>query len=160
VPDLTDGFRRTLDDAAGRLGALTESQVSRRPAPGKWSAKEILGHLVDSAANNHARFVLAQGRGNLDFPGYEQDRWVSVQGYQNEPWSDILSLWIAYNRHIVHVIGAIPRLELTEPRRKHSLATIAWQPIDERAPATLEYLVTDYVGHLRHHLSQIYALAG
>ena len=158
MSDLTSDLRRTLDEAAPRLAALTESQVARRPAPGKWSAKEILGHLVDSAANNHARFVLAQGRADLDFPGYEQDRWVSLQRYQDEPWNDILTLWTAYNRHLIHIVGAIPRHELGEPRRVHSLARIAWQPIDDRQPATLGYLITDYVGHLRHHLSQIYAL--
>ena len=149
-----------MDDAARRLSPLTDRVVSRRPAPGKWSAKEILGHLVDSAVNNHARFVLAQGRGDLDFPGYEQERWVSSQRYQDEPWSDILTLWTAFNRHIAHVVEVIPPDELTASRPRHSLGRIAWQQVDPSESVTLDFLITDYVAHLRHHLSQIYSLTG
>ena len=160
MASIASEFRRTLDDATRRLAQLTEQEVARRPSPGKWSPKEILGHLVDSAANNHARFILAQGRGDLDFPGYEQERWVSSQRYQDEPWTEIFALWTAYNRHIIHVVSVIPGDELTAKRAKHSLAKIAWQQVDPRQPATLEFLITDYVAHLRHHLSQIYALTG
>jgi hypothetical protein len=160
MADSATELRRTVDDATRRLSPLTEQVVARRPAPGKWSPKEILGHLVDSAANNHARFVLAQGRGDLDFPGYEQERWVSSQRYQDEPWDDVLALWIAYNRHIGHVADVIPPSEMVVPRARHSLARIAWQQVDPREPATLEFLIADYVAHLRHHLSQIYSLTG
>jgi hypothetical protein len=150
----------TLDDALRRLAPLPEARVRERPAPGRWSPKEILGHLVDSAANNHPRIVLAVGREDLDFPGYEQERWVNVQRYQDEPWGVILDLWSAYNRHIVHVIAAIPRADLLRPRQKHSLHRIAWRLVDEGNPVTLEYMISDYVEHLRHHLAQIYDLTG
>ena len=160
IPHIASDLHRVLENATPRLASLTESQVSTPPAPGKWSAKEILGHLVDSAANNHPRFVLAQGRADLDFPGYDQEQWVALQRYRDEAWSDVLALWSAYNRHIVHIIGSIQPHELTLPRRRHSLARIAWRPVDEREPATLEYMIADYVGHMEHHLAQIYALTG
>lgn len=66
---------------SGRLRAIDEKDASLRPGPGKWSKKEILGHLIDSAANNHQRFVRLQLAQRLELPGYEQEGWVSVQHY-------------------------------------------------------------------------------
>ena len=97
-------FRRTIDRAAERLGTFCDSEAGRPTAPGKWSKKEIVGHLIDSAANNHGRFVRAQLQEDLVFPGYDQDAWVRVQRYRDRPWSDLVALWRAYNRHIACVM--------------------------------------------------------
>jgi hypothetical protein len=72
--------------------------VALKPAPDRWSKKEILGHLIDSAANNHQRFVRAQGTPRLEFPGYEQEFWVATQAYASAPgpiWSTSGSCSIA-----------------------------------------------------------------
>ena len=97
-------FRRTIDRAAERLGTFCDSEAGRPTAPGKWSKKEIVGHLIDSAANNHGRFVRAQLQEDLVFPGYDQDAWVRVQRYRDRPWSDLVALWRAYNRNIACVM--------------------------------------------------------
>src|SRR6185503_3729287 len=73
-----DSFDRIVVEAAARLRAITDDAASTRPAPGKWSPKEIVGHLIDSAVNNQARFVRAQLQDDLIFPGYDQDAWVHV----------------------------------------------------------------------------------
>jgi uncharacterized damage-inducible protein DinB len=152
---LVEEFERTVEEAARRLRALSEEESERRPAPGVWSAKETVGHLVDSAANNHQRFVRAQARPDLDFPGYEQDEWIAAQHYQDARWPDLVELWRLYNRHLAHVVARVPEAELKRPRHPHSLQRIAFRPVPERDPATLEYLIRDYVEHLRHHLNQI-----
>src|SRR5690242_17625545 len=97
---LIDRWRRDVDDMAATLRALPDEIARRRPAPGKWSVKEIVGHLIDSAANNHRRFVLAQIREGLTFDGYEQDEWVAAQRYQESPWPALAELWRAYNQHL------------------------------------------------------------
>ena len=78
-----------VSSAVPRLSAITEDAAARKPAPNKWSTKEILGHLVDSAANNHQRFVRLQLEPEIRLPGYEQDGWVRVSRWQHTPWTEI-----------------------------------------------------------------------
>jgi hypothetical protein len=134
-----------VETARARLRALDEEAASRPRAVGKWSPKEILGHLVDSAANNHQRFVRAQDGASLRLPGYEQERWVSVQRYRDRPWSELVELWSAYNRHLAHVIAVIPEGRRDTPCH-----------IGDNAPMTLAQVALDYVGHIQHHLRQIF----
>jgi len=100
-----EDFRRTVDGATDRLLAFSDEEAARRPAPDKWSRKEIIGHLIDSASNNHGRFVRAQMHDHLSFAGYDQDAWVRIQRYQDRPWADLVRLWQAYNHHIAHIMG-------------------------------------------------------
>jgi hypothetical protein len=120
-----------------------------------WSAKQIIGHLIDSAANNHARFVVAQIKDDLVFSGYDQNSWVQIQHYQEAPWSQLVDLWRAYNLHLLFVMAATPADKLNNRCTQHSLQTIAFETVKESEPATLGYLMKDYVVHLKHHLSQI-----
>jgi hypothetical protein len=150
-------FRDTIVSATARLRDIPEAQSGEKNSPDDWSAKETIGHLIDSAANNHQRFVRAQFTGDLVFPGYQQDQWVSSQNYRNESWSEVIQLWSAYNLHLVHLASAIPEDVLTKPRSPHTLDRIAFNLVDKNVSATLEYLIRDYVDHLRHHLNQIFA---
>ena len=149
-------FRETIVQATGQLKALPEDRVYHRSSPGEWAPIEILGHLIDSAANNHQRFVRAQFTDDLVFPGYEQEQWVNSQKYREASWSDVVQLWSAYNLHLVHVASMIPEEVLTKPRSPHTLDVIAFKLMDSNEPATLEYLIRDYLVHLRHHLDQIF----
>ena len=158
VDTLVTHWRRTVGQAAADLVGVPDAHARRRPAPGKWSMKEIVGHLVDSAANNHRRFVEAQLQEDLIFHGYAQDAWVRLQQYQESPWPDLVGLWAAYNDHLADVVRAIPIEVLERPRPRHNLHEVAWQPVAEDRPATLGWFVRDYVGHLEHHLAQIRAL--
>ncbi|MCA1817929.1 MAG: DinB family protein [Acidobacteria bacterium] len=156
MEDAIKDFRRTVEAYAPRLHALGETEA-RRPRDGDgWSAKEIVGHLVDSAANNHRRFVLAQYRDDLDFEGYSQDDWVRAQGYDEEDWAQLVALWRAYNLHLAHVMSHAPEESLKRERAAHSLDRIAFKLVEAGEPATLEYLMRDYVDHLKHHLAQIF----
>ena len=127
---------------------VDETQTARRPAPGKWCAREILGHLIDSACNNHRRFVVGQGAGPVVHAGYEQDVWVSRQRYADIPFREIVALWCAYNRHLAHVIASAPAETLTNTGRSP----------DGSGDVTLGFLMEDYVTHLRHHLDQLRTL--
>jgi DinB superfamily len=151
---------RTVIEASATLAALPEAVTRRRPAPGKWSIKEILGHLVDSAANNHQRFVRAQFQDDLIFQGYAQDGWVAAERYQDAPWEGLVTLWREYNLHLARVMAAVPEAVRMRAHTRHNLHELAWQPVPADRPATLDYFMRDYVGHLHHHLRQIADLSG
>lgn len=137
-------LRSAIDAATPRLRGLDDPRATIARAEGKWCPKEILGHLVDSAANNHQRFIRAPLAEELVFPGYAQDEWVTGQGYRDRPWLEIVELWGQLNRHLAHAIERIPPQAHARPCR-----------IGDAPPATLEWLVRDYLRHLRHHLAQI-----
>ena len=110
---------------------------------------------MDSAANNHQRFVRAQFKDDLVFPGYEQEEWVDIQHYQQESWPELIQLWKSFNLHIAHLDEHIPEGKLHKQCRDHSLNKIAWKLVSENEPATLEYMIVDYIGHMKNHLKQI-----
>jgi hypothetical protein len=151
---LAEELRRTVEDAARRLDAIPEAHAARRPAPGKWSKKELVGHLIDSAANNHQRFVRARFQDDLVFAGYEQDDWIGAQRYQDAPWCELVALWKLYNLHLARVIECLPQETRLRVHRKHNFDRIAWKTVPANEPATLDYFLRDYLGHLRHHLVQ------
>lgn len=148
-------LRRTIEASAPALLAIPESASARPLAPGKWSAKEVIGHLIDSASNNHQRFVRAQFQEDLIFAGYAQEDWVRVQRYQEAPWRDLVALWSGYNLHLARVMTAMPEAVRARPNLRHNLGEIAWGAFPKGEPATLEDFMKDYVEHLRHHLRQV-----
>ena len=111
---------------------------------GEWSRKQVIGHLIDSAANNHQRFVRAALQDSLELPDYDQDGCVRVAAVQEMPWAALLSLWTSYNRYLAHVIAHLP------PNKLGVLCRIG-----SNEPVTLQFLIEDYVQHLLHHLGQI-----
>jgi hypothetical protein len=158
--EIAQSLRDSIDKARPRLARIGGVASARHPAPGKWSPREIIGHLIDSAQNNHGRFVRAQLSDDLVFTGYAQEDWVRVQRYEDRDWSALVDLWAAYNVHLAHVIAHIPTELAERPRRKHNLHELAWQTVPADSPATLAYFMADYVGHLEHHLRQIWAATG
>jgi hypothetical protein len=143
VKAVADDLRTELTRSVPALRALPEAAAARPRRPGGWQKKEILGHLIDSAFNNHQRFVRAQFSETFVFPGYEQDRWVAVHGYRDRPWPELIDTWEAANRHLAHVIERVPA------ERRATPCEIGGDS------GTLEWWMQDYLKHLRHHLAQI-----
>ena len=149
-------LRRVIADARPRLEAISDVDAASPRAPGKWSRKEIIGHLIDSATINHQRFVRAQLTDDLIGPTYDQDAWVRVQRYGEAPWSELVSLWTFINVMLARLMEAVPSHVRAMPRARHNLEQIAFRAIPATQPATLEYFMQDYVVHLEHHLGQIF----
>ena len=133
-----------LDSVLGPLKTLGEREASQPWKSGKWTRKQIIGHLLDSPSNNHQRFVRAALAGSLTFPGYAQAELVELQRPNDVPWALLLEVWTSYNRYLAHVIAALPES-----------AADAMCVIGDNAPATLLYIADDYVAHMKHHLNQI-----
>ena len=135
-----------VNNAYPRLRAITELKASDKPYPDKWSLKELLGHLIDSASNNHQRIVRMQELPDIGTFQYSQLHWVSSQQFQLEHWDDLVELWYRYNLHLAHIIGN------TNP---DSLSNVC--DVGDAEPATLRYIITDYIRHVEHHLDQLFS---
>jgi hypothetical protein len=137
-------LRFAIDNLPGVLAGFTEAESEARPSPERWTRQEVVGHLIDSASNNHQRFVRGQLAPGQDFPRYDQEGWVRVQNYQAASWADLITLWRAYNAHLLHVAG-----QMSEDARR------AICRVGTGDEVTLEWLFVDYVDHLEHHLRKM-----
>jgi hypothetical protein len=137
----TAEFSTLLDLAAAQLPAVTDTATQ---IDDHWSPKQVLGHLIDSAANNHQRFVRGQLERELITPGYAQREWVATERFNDREWSDLVQFWLAYNRHLLHIMSH------AAPERLDSIIRIG-----ENDPVSLEFVMIDYVSHMKHHLEQL-----
>jgi hypothetical protein len=142
--DLSEQLLSVIEAAEPRLRAVSALESSRAVLPGGWSRKQVMGHLIDSASNNHQRFVRAALQSSLDFPGYDQDENVHMQAPQEADWPLLVSLWATYNRYLAHVVARLPVSKLETVCR-----------IGSGEPVTLAFVARDYLRHLVHHLKQI-----
>lgn len=148
-------LRRLIESSHPRLAAMPDAVNARRHSPGKWSPREIIGHLIDSASVNHQRFVRARFQPDLVFPGYDQDAWVAAQRYQDAPWDELLALWRSYNLRLARVMESTPADLRRRRTTEHNFHEIGWKAVRAGDPASLDDLMADYVGHLAHHLRQV-----
>lgn len=137
-------FSAILQASPKRMVGIADADAEKKPTSGRWSKKEILGHLIDSASNNHQRFVRAQFAARVELPGYEQEAWVATQAYATESWADLVNLWLLYNRHLLHILRNLP-----EGAHTHEIS------IGGKPPVTLQAVAEDYLSHLKNHIAQI-----
>jgi len=158
MKEFVSGFRNVILSSEEKFLTISDEQSSRKPSPGKWSSKQILGHLVDSSINNMTRFINGQFQDELVFSGYNQDKWVEAQNYDAAEWHFVISLWKNNNLQIARLVESIPRNILIQPHKNHNFDAIAFNELSKDQPATLEYLIRDYVVHMKHHLNQIFKM--
>ncbi len=140
----SEKIREAITAAKPEILKISPETAGKKENPNKWSKKEILGHLIDSASNNHQRFV--RGAQNIagNFPVYNQDRWVEIQHYNEMNWSDLVEHFYQYNLHISKLIDALPGNVLDNPCN-----------IGKENPVTLKFVIEDYLRHLKHHIEKI-----
>ena len=143
---LASDIENTVSAAYQRLISLPDETIETRPNHGDWSVKEIVGHMIDSASNNHQRFVRLQVADGLVLPDYSQDNdtWVSIQSYQEAPWDELLALWRHFNLHLSYVIRSVNAKCIDH----------IWV-VDEDTWVSLGELMVGYLSHLKDHLQQI-----
>lgn len=144
MQDVAEELLQVVAAAEPKLQQVLPQESTKPVLPGGWSRKQVLGHLIDSASNNHQRFVRACLQNSLDFPSYDQEGCVRIQAPQEADWSLLISLWVAYNRYLAHLIARLPA---------GKLETICRIGVEGEMP--LRLVVTGYLSHLLHHLSQI-----
>jgi len=133
-----------IDQHTAALHAMLKDKLAYKPSPTKWSKKEIIGHMIDSAQNNIRRFIVAQYE-DEPYIVYKQDDWVSISNYQNYDTTNLINLWQLMNKHLAAVLKNIPAEKMQRRCRTQEMHTLEW-------------LAEDYVKHLRHHLHQVLEL--
>jgi len=141
---VSEKIRETVAAARPRLLEISRESVVVKAAPDEWSKQEILGHLIDSALNNHQRFVRGALNGARDFPPYNQNQWVAVQGYNDDRWEDLVDLWGQVNLHLCRILERMPEAALDNACN-----------IGKETPVALGFVIQDYLRHLNMHLEQI-----
>ena len=148
-------LKKIVHSASNDLNSLDEQSYRSKANPEKWSSIEILGHLVDSAHHNYQRFLLAESKSDLIFPGYDQVLWVRINGYQDRNWDEIILLWKQLNLHIAELISRLPEELIQNRTMDHNFDSICMNLLEKESEASLSYLIWDYIFHMEHHLSQI-----
>jgi hypothetical protein len=138
-----------IDQYSQRLDHMSEDEFAAKPRAEKWSKKEVIGHLIDSAHNNLRRFIVGQ-YDETPVIVYEQDFWVKANAYQKLEKKELVSLWRLMNRRICAVLEEMPHLNYSRQVNTGR---------DSVQLHTLEWLAADYLKHLKHHLNQVYSRA-
>ena len=141
---IADELIEVVEFFSARLALMEDSFVREKPSEERWAIIEVLGHLIDSAANNHQRFVRALQTDSLEFPKYDQNFWVKSQRYDECDWDNLIEFWKLYNLQLAHIIRRIPDEKM---RVKCTIMP--------NEPVSLSFLVEDYLVHLKHHLNKI-----
>jgi Mycothiol maleylpyruvate isomerase N-terminal domain len=145
MPDsLAQRFREELNEIRLALEAVPHEIADIPWRTGGWTRKQIVGHLLDSAANNRQRFVRAATEGKYAGPTYAQDAWVAAHGYKEQPWTTLLAWWQSEHEILIAVVENIPTPGL------ESMCLVG-----ENQPVSLRFLIEDYLSHQQWHLKQI-----
>ena len=144
MTELSDRLTTLVWKTKQIFDTYSDEETAKATIAGGWSRKQIIGHLIDSASNNHQRFVRALLQDEIHLPTYDQEGNVRVQRYQEMQWGQLIGLWESYNRFLAHVLVGVPKAKLSTP------CFIGDNPV-----MTLEELAEDYVRHMQHHLEQI-----
>jgi len=147
MKDVVQELNEIVDAFARKLGSLSEDAMSKKQNPEKWSKKEVIGHLIDSAQNNLRRFIICQYETTPPKIVYDQDFWVKANNYQQMPASEVITLWKLINRQIAQVLTEMDPINYQKQcdsgRHSSQLHTVEW-------------LAIDYVKHLKHHINQVF----
>lgn len=142
--ELARTFRSRLSEAEQKLIKIGEGKAADSYYPEKWTRKQVLGHLLDSAANNHVRFVTAAIDGKYEGPAYASDAWVKMHGYETRQWTVLLERWRSANAALAEVVERVPEEKLSAECR-----------IGDAKPVTLKFVIEDYLDHLDQHVADI-----
>jgi hypothetical protein len=148
-------LRAAVDEGVAGFEGVSEERTAWRPGPREWCAREVIGHLIDSACNNQRRFVVNQDAERLTVDPYDQDAWVACQHYAETPASVLVPTWASYNGHIARLIERIADPALSRGRGAAADYRFSYLDYQPSEVATLRDLIEDYIGHIRHHFKQL-----
>ncbi|GAB1858649.1 DinB family protein [Flavobacteriaceae bacterium MHTCC 0001] len=140
-------LKQLIDNGYLFISKVSEAELSKKQYSEKWSKKEILGHLVDSAIHNLQRFTEIQFKEQpYKLRKYNQNALVKANDYQHCDIKTIANLWLAINTHIINIIE-----QQTQTTLNYKIE------LETDNSCDLKFLIIDYIDHLEHHLNQIKA---
>ena len=141
---ITESIEQLVYEYKPKLLTLLPEEAHQKTSPDEWSKQEILGHLIDSAYNNHQRVIRAMLNQAADFPPYQQEEWVQLSAYNQRDWYTLVDLWMQVNLHLIKVMENVPDSAL------QNLCGIG-----KPEPVTLQFVMQDYIRHMNMHLEDI-----
>lgn len=138
------------------IEALGPDFLETRRSGKKWNKRQILGHLIDSAYNNHQRIIRTEAQGNMIYKGYDADYWVDMNQYAVRKSDEVLESFIVVQRHFANVVAGLSDEKLTLEYEDHQLNETAMQEFPSGGRGSLSFLIWDYIYHIEHHLKQIF----
>ena len=153
--DYPQALRKIIQHTAPEMALIDARDFAHKDHPNKWSKKELLGHLIDSAYNNHQRFLRATTQRDFIFQGYDQDQWVKQNNYQNRTQEEVINTWVTVNQHLAVLLEGLPKALLHQETTQHNFHQICMHRPKAGETSSLAYLIWDYLFHLEHHLAQI-----
>ena len=143
-----NSFRIMLQETPPRLAKISSEAAGHRPDSKSWSPKQELGHLLDSGIMNHQRLLRVLKEDNPTLPGYDADFCEAAHHYQSRTWQELIEACRTLNAHFLWAVEGVGDADWQRPC------------VFDGKPATLEFLVTDYIRHAQHHLEHIRDSAG
>lgn len=140
---LSEQLRTVVAGGMAWLKKIPDADAARPEREGKWSAKQVIGHLIDSAVNNLGRIVRMQVAQGAKLPGYQQEEWVAVQHHAQREWGQLLQAWDVLNAHVAWAVAHVEKTQLT------NRGEVAGTEL------TLGFLIEDYIAHMEHHLQAL-----
>jgi hypothetical protein len=140
MPKAIEDLKTLLAALPERLAAIPQDKASHKPMPDQWSVKEELGHLIDSAINNHIRVIRTQLEDQPALDAYDQDGWVKLNNYQQREWNDLIKLWVSFNEQLLAASQTVPGTNWTKTCT-----------VGSSEPLTLRYIISDYIIHMVDH---------
>ena len=153
--DYPQALRKIVGDTAPEMALISAEDFAHKDHPNQWSKKEVLGHLIDSAYNNHQRFLRATTQTDFIFQGYDQDQWVKQNNYQNRTQEEVIDTWVTVNQHLAVLLEGLPNALLHRETTQHNFHQICMHRPNPGETSSLAYLIWDYLVHLEHHVAQI-----
>jgi hypothetical protein len=146
MKNIAQELQTVVSEYAAKFTSISDSEFSSKPLPHKWSRKEVVGHLIDSAQNNLRRFIVGQYESKPPNIIYDQDFWVNANGYQRMKKEDVIMLWKLVNERICEILNSMPESNYTKEcntgKTEVQLHSLPW-------------LADDYIKHMKHHLNQV-----
>lgn len=139
-------LRALLNEYSSKFHAIPDAEFSAKPLPHKWSKKEVIGHLIDSAQNNLRRFIVGQYEPQPPNIVYDQDFWVNSNGYQNMKKEEVITLWKLINERICDVLTNMPAQNYGKEANTGKTEVKLY---------SLQWLAEDYIRHMKHHFNQV-----
>jgi len=143
---IAEDLNQVIREYAKKIASIPEKEFAAKPQPDKWSKKEVLGHLIDSAQNNLRRFICGQYEPTPPKIVYDQERWVVSNNYTQTDSPELITFWLLINQRIVAVLNQMP---------PSAYASNCDTGKDSVQLHSIEWLADDYVKHMKHHLNQI-----
>jgi len=138
--DVRMTLQSQVEETLATLRALTPEQTFKRYAGGKWSIREVVGHIIDAERIFAYRALRFARNDRTPLHGFEQDGYIAPGRFDERPWEDLLEELEVVRRGVLLLLGGFDEA--------------AWlrRGVASGAEITVRALAYVIAGHELHHM--------